>query len=487
MKYATLGLAKAGIDLVPPFSVDVRLDPVLVELAGDISAGDPPREVLDDSPTPLEFVVVNRVLPGRRLSGLVQDLTGARYFAKVFYGRGARRYWLRELHGAKTLAASKVQTPTLVNQGATADGEGYVVLYQAVEETCTLDMTNVQQWQSAVAQLARLHEQRVVHEDPHADNFLWQDGKVWIIDADGVRPGKNLRAQFNNLGTFLAQRAPIYDQEIEALLMIYLQFRDASISGKLSATDLLGYTRRQRRLRVNRYLKKTQRTCTEFLRKKVWRREFICQRSAWSDLQRFMWFPEEYLGDGTPLKLGNSATVVRVRIDQSTYIVKRYNVKSLSHRIRRWFKRRARLSWINGHHLDFLDIATAKPVALLELKWGWFVGTCYLVMPDVGDVALPEVDVSEAAVFDQICGDVIELLKQLKAAQLEHGDLKATNLMYGRSARSNHLTLIDYDGLKSMSHDDQHRNRDTQRFLDNWVDDADVHRRWNEALQEAGL
>ena len=484
MKYATQGLAQAGLDLVPPFGVDVRLDPVLVPLDTEAQSGEV-REVLDDSPTPLEFVEVNRVLKGRRLSGLVQDLTGTRYFAKIFYGKGARRYWQRELDGASVLAAAKVQTPALVNQGATADGHGYVVLYEAIEGGQVLDVTQPEQWQAAVGQLARLHEQRVIHMDPHVDNFLWRDGTVWVVDADGVRSGKNIRTQLNNLGTFLAQRAPIYDQEIEALLMVYLQFRDGDVGAKLSATDLLGLTRRQRRLRVARYLKKTQRNCTEFVRKKVWRREFICQRAAWSGLQRFMWFPEEYFGDGTPLKLGNSATVVRIQIEQSAYIVKRYNVKSLGHRIRRWFKRRARRSWINGHHLDFLDITTAKPIALLELKWGWFVGTCYLVMPDVGEHSLLDVDVSGDESFRQVSQEVIDLLRQLKAAQLEHGDLKATNLLYDQAGEQ--LTLIDYDGLKSMHHHDQHRTKDAQRFLENWVDDAQLHGRWDTALQESGL
>jgi len=143
---------------------------------------------------------------------------------------------------------------------------------------------------------------------------------------------------------------------------------------------------------------------------------------------------EEHMEAGTPLKLGNSATVVRIRVDGVAYIVKRFNVKSLSHRVRRWFKRRARRAWCSGHHLAFLEIAAAKPIALLEQRHGWFVGVCYLVMPDCGERHLGHMLDVEDPSFPKLVDQTVSILKGLRAARIEHGDLKATTMGCGPRA-----------------------------------------------------
>ena len=101
MKFDTRGLAHAGLDLVPPFSVEVRLDPVL-EVDNQAR-----RSFLHDSITQLEFQHASRILPGRRLSGVIVDPSGEEFFAKIFYAKGARRYWLRELAGADLFVQAK--------------------------------------------------------------------------------------------------------------------------------------------------------------------------------------------------------------------------------------------------------------------------------------------------------------------------------------------------------------------------------------------
>ncbi len=476
MNYDTQGLAQAGLDLVPPFTVDVRLEPVVV----DVAHGD--GSVLDESITPLEFVSVTRVLPGRRLSGVVQDLAGDQYFAKVFYGRGARRYWHRELVGATALGRSGAASPKKINQGATADGDGFVVLYEVLREAVAPGAYDLPQVSAVVAVLAQLHESRLVQTDPHLENFLCSNQQMYVVDADGVRPGRKLQAQLDNLAAFFAQRAPVCDEQIGSLWQAYLSLRDGYVARMADLETIQKLTARQRRLRVRRYLKKTQRSCSEFVHKKTWSRAFLCQRDAWPELQRFMWFPEAFFGEGTPLKLGNSATVVRIEVNGRHYIVKRYNIKHLSHRIRRWFKRRARIAWINGHHLDFLDSPTAKPVALLELKWGWFVGVSYLIMPDVGEHSLLDELERAPEAFDYWAQQALGILKALQAADLQHGDLKATNLVVKDKA----LALIDYDAVTPAPRRDGQRSRDVTRFIQNFADDPQLER-WEHLVKEAGL
>lgn len=469
MKYSPEGLALAGLDLVPPFVVDLCLDP-----GADLSA-----QIV----TELTFTHVARVLPGRRVSGLAEH-NGEVVFAKLFYGKRARRYWQRELGGAARLMRAGVNTPAVIDKGATADGGGFVVFFQPLlaadgqSEAHNLRDDDLEDMLAAVQMLAQLHDANLVQTDVHVDNFLRCSGQYFAIDADGIRRAHLLRQHFANLGMLLAQRTPLRDADIAEVWAAYSASRGAYVTRMGSAEQLAAITRRQRAKRVQRYLKKTQRECTEFVHKRSFTRNILCDRGHWPALQRLMFFPQAMVGEGTPLKLGNSSTVVRVTIDGVRYIVKRYNIKNPLHRFRRWFKRRARHAWCNGHLLSFLGIDTARPIALLEQKWGWFTGVCYLVMPDCGDRDLAQVLATDEARFEQLVVPTVQLLKGLRAAGLQHGDLKATNFVLS----DEQLVLIDYDAVTRGDHD-----KDRTRFLANWDDQPQLLNAWTQALQEAGL
>ena len=61
-------------------------------------------------------------------------------------------------------------------------------------------------------------------------------------------------------------------------------------------------------------------------------------------------------------------------------VVKRYNMKSVSHRISRLFRRsRASRAWSYGHLLNSLGIRTPHPIALIEERFGFLRGKAYLI------------------------------------------------------------------------------------------------------------
>ena len=276
----------------------------------------------------------------------------------------------------------------------------------------------------------------------------------------------------------LAQRAPEFDSEIPEIWREYADVRGEYVSRMGSVEQVQKLTLRERQLRVKRYLKKTQRERTEFVQRQTFKRDFLCDRNHWPRLQRFMVFPDETMNEGVPLKLGNSSTVVRCVIENQPYIVKRYNIKSWTHRVRRWIKRRARNAWQNGHWLDFVGIDTAKPVALLEQRWGWFAGVSYLVMPDVGERDLAHTLAIQPERFDDLAPQTVSLLRKLKVAGLQHGDLKATNFMVSE----NRVLLIDYDALSEGSFES-----DRARFVKNWVEDNALSEAWQKLMVEADI
>ena len=463
MKFSTQGLAKAGMALVPPFSVDVQLDPDM--------------NWVHESTLALEFVHVSRVLPGRRLSGVAR-IGEREVFAKVFYGSGARRYWQRERQGVRWMQAGQIKTPSLLGQGCTSDLQGYFLLFQSLSDAQPVAANQSPEFHGAVRRMAQLHDLNLLQTDAHLNNFVVSQDEIWVVDADGLRQGRRLPQQFLNLATLFAQRCPTCDEEIPDLWAFYARLRGEYVERMFDADRMIDLVRRQRRERVRRYLKKTQRSCTEFVHEKRFRYEWLCRRDHWPALQRVMLFAEQVVQEATPLKLGNSATVVRADIDGRSYVIKRYNLKNVWHRVRRWFKRRARIAWCNGHWLHFLEIPTARPIALLETKWGWFRNVCYLVMEDVGEHNLGQLLSTAPDRLNDVGPQVMQILRELNAAGIRHGDLKASNFI----CHGERVVLIDYDAVQYAD-----QREDRARFLQNWQEQSDLLAQWQRYLEQAGL
>jgi hypothetical protein len=160
-------------------------------------------------------------------------------------------------------------------------------------------------------------------------------------------------------------------------------------------------------------------------------------------------------------------------------VVKRYNIKSFSHRLRRIFKpvSRARRAWCNGHRLHFMRIATARPLALLEQRFGPLRGVAYLLLEDLGDLDLVD-DVQKSGLSDARCDQVAELFSLLRTIEVSHGDTKASNFIINGEV----VHLIDLDGMQSGL---RRSESDRERFLANWANPE--RERFEAAFRRVGL
>ena len=84
-----------------------------------------------------------------------------------------------------------------------------------------------------------------------------------------------------------------------------------------------------------------------------------------------------------PLKRGRTATLARVEVNGRQLVIKRYNIKGPVHALSRsWRPSRAWHSWLEGHRLNFLGIATPRPLALVEQRAGPLRGKARWVSAD---------------------------------------------------------------------------------------------------------
>jgi tRNA A-37 threonylcarbamoyl transferase component Bud32 len=485
-----IDLAAAGRDLPGEFDC-----PLLLESGGVIESEGP----MESAGLPAEVTVrcrqVLRLLPGRRLVALA-EVAGRRVVLKLFLGPGARRYRDREARGSARLVAAGVATPALLGRASSAIGGAEALLFEYLDDSRPLGGDDVAGLLMAAAALARLHRAGAVHRDPHLDNFLRRaDGRVFLIDGDGVRPtigGRALgrRASLANLALLCAERTPLADDGLDTAYDAYARARGWRRSPARDAAGLQALaraTRLQRRARVRRYLYKAQRDCTEFTCERSWKDHLICVRAARDGaLETLLADPDGAMGSGEVVKAGNSATVVRVRLGERSCIVKRYNQKHWRHALRRVLKPTARFrrAWLNGQRLHLLGIPTARPLALLERRFGPLRGVAYLVMEDLGPVDLAAA-AAAAPLRDRVVEQVVSLFRALRAAGLWHGDTKASNFIVSDDG----VALVDLDAMREThQHDDGSiRNDDVVRFLANFDHCPEVRERFAAALQAAGL
>lgn len=447
----------------------------------------------------LQLQQLLRVLPGQRYVALAQ-WQGRPVLAKLLVGNKAARHFQRELDGARQLAEQGLNTPQLLADGL-RDGEGGWLLFEylqgaeslwdawrAVENQALLSAEQQAVLASALASIAQMHRQGLWQADLHLDNLLQHDGQLYVIDGGGVQvetAGQPLSRKrvLENLGVFFAQLPVELTPFIEELLVYYLL-----VNGEhaLPLEALLDEVAKVRQWRLRDYLRKAARDCTLFAARIGAFGLRVVRRADQSTLQPLLENIDRFTEQGHIYKTGGAATVAQVQLQGRSLVVKRYNVKSLGHWLKRfWRPSRAWHSWIAGNRLQLLGIATPQPLAVLERRWCWLRGRAYLITEYCSgqdiiarfqafhDGSPPE---SDLLALDR-------LFAALLRERISHGDFKGHNLFW--DDRLACWSLIDLDAMQ------QHRSarsfarayaRDRARFLRNWPADSQLFKLLDQRL-----
>jgi tRNA A-37 threonylcarbamoyl transferase component Bud32 len=428
-----------------------------------------------------ECLTLLRVLPGRRLVARARSASGGgagEVLLKLFYGPSHERYCRRERIGLERLGRAGIPVPTVID-GIAAPGVRGLVIGILPDARPIVD-SDQHAMETVAGYFGRLHAAGILQTDMHLGNFVASGGTIYAVDGDGVRESRRVRsggAGLDNLALLAAQRAPRHDDGLAGLLAAYVRAR----GGEAPTSD--GFRRRldrARRTRMRRYLGKTRRDCSEFVVRAERNRTAYAVRGIGEALIR-RWLgasTDDTFASSETLKAGNSATVVRTALPDAV-VIKRYNVKSALHRLRRMLRRhpRYRRAWMYGQLLHLLEIPTARPLALVEERHFGVRGLAYLVQANLSGPSLAE-EVARSGLSQARCEEVAQLFAMLETAGLTHGDAKASNFL----VHQDRIHLIDLDAMRI---DPSRVGADRQRFLENWK--GDERRRFHAAFVDAGL
>lgn len=400
---------------------------------------------------------VLRAQPGRRLV-LRAVVDGREMILKAFFGPRAVRDWTREQRGVKALRESGVATPELLGTGR--GGAARILAFELFDEAREPSVGDVGK---VLATLAQMHRRGIRQRDLHAGNFLVSGTRLFAIDGGGVAVSKTVDGaqRLADLAGLLAHYPSDALGPVGPLANVYEDAAGVALP-KQAVGELHARVARARRLRLAKFIAKTNRECTAFAVREERRRRIVVERGDDDpQLMHIIADPEHAASEGEPLKRGNTAAAVRC----GDFVLKRYNVKDRWHRHRLgWRSTRALKAWRAGHGLRFAGLATPRPRALIEIRRPQ-VGeaVAYLVVDHVDGERLDE------AVDIRTCGALARMFRAWRDLRFAHGDTKATNFV----VKGGDIYVLDLDAAAfhrvGWRFARVHR-RDRMRFLANWPD-----------------
>jgi len=425
-----------------------------------------------------------RLLPDKRMV-VLGSYQHQPVVAKLFFSKRAYQHHIREVSGSHLLNNAHIATPALLYSGESQIPGVFAVVFKY--ERTQVDVDSI--WKgydlkklkdlltTMQLMIAAQHDHGLYHADLHPNNFLMSDHGLLMLDVADIK-GKldggalSVDLSIQNLSQFYAQLYLKHQDLILEIFKAYCHLRGWTYTVELEE-KLLDALFKARYERIQNTVAYSLRQGSSTIKEQTARRFMLCRRDVYSsEMAAFLENPDYFIQQGEMLKDGRSCTVVKIKIGDCYFVVKRYNLKNIFHRLKKfWRESRAVKSWINAHVFDVLGILTAKPVACLEERLGWFRGRAYYVCEYVSGILLSDLmaNESEEQLVKQykIAENIAELFHLLKMANIFHGDMKATNIIIV----GDRPYVLDLDAVTFYKNEKSYlvkHQKDIDRFMKNW-------------------
>lgn len=436
------------------------------------------KELPDTFPVELELggtkyqvLSVLRFLAGRRIVLHASNGSGE-FVLKLFaaQGKGQQEYQ-RELKAHQHCTQADISVAPILQHADDQQGISFIV-YAFLPKAVTLNALSEEAFPlTALFDLfGRCHQNQCYQQDPHLDNFVFSNNTLYLLDLASVVCSKKplkMATCLNNLARLMAQ-FPLEQQEwLLNGLPTYFAARNMVLD-PIVEQQLLGKIKKARDYRQTHYLKKQFRACTMTRYRKSLMLEAAWRSNLSSALaEQPLTVLNQAMQGGISLKKGNSATVVKSELAEQPVVIKRYNLKTPWHFLRRCLRKsRANVSWYNANLLEFLGIATPQPLGFVEQRFFGLRYKAYFICEHIAGRSLKDLSDSEIQ-QPEMLQQISDLFEQLHLHHIYHGDLKATNLLVDNQQK---IWLIDLDAMQQITKTGFKRlhKQDQQRFLRNW-------------------
>ena len=435
--------------------------------------------------TTLALHEIVRVVPDKRwvCRGQWNNQT---VFAKIFFGKKNQYYAKRDADGVRALLGANILTPKLLLARQSQDGKAEVLIFEALVpvENCEILWQKSQSAErlslakKLCQTLAEHHAANLLQTDLYLKNFLVFQEDIVTLDGDGIRTFKPLseKQALENLAVLWSKMDVLEVEAWAKTLLENYQERHPILQFDLQKLNTL--SAHSRIQAAEKYAKKVLRTCTDVAVRKTDGNVVAVARAYVEVLQNLtIAYLDAAVQNVKPLKKGTTCTVAVAHFAEESVVIKRYNIKHVGHFFWRMLRKtRAENSWVNAHRLILLGISTAKPVALVEQRFGCLKGKAYFLTEflDAPDIKQFFKQSTASAARAAVVKNTVQLFYRLFLLNISHGDFKANNI----KIKDLQPVLIDLDSMR------QHRShffaqsahvRDLKRFMQNWKDDASLY------------